>query len=238
MQKILDQITSDTRQALGDNLISLVLYGSHARDEAHERSDINLFIVVRDSHAAALEPLLRCVPGWIKKGAAAPVIFEEAQLARSQDTFALELAEMACVHRVLDGRDPFDGFQADWKEVRNELEHETRQKTIYLKRRWLASGGNLKAYRALIIETVPGFLALLRGALMLHRKAISPLKVSMILEELKSWDWFKSEVWRKLSAAAKGKEKLSDTELAEILPEYIEQARAFVRFIDRMPDES
>lgn len=235
MQKTLDQITKSAQQALGDNLVSLVLYGSHPRGEAHSRSDINLFIVVKDSHVSALQPLAQLVPGWIKLGAAAPVIFEQDQLERSRDTFALELAEIACVHQILIGADPFDGYTPDWIEVRSELEHELRQKTIYLKRRWMAAGSDDKALRAVLAETVPGYVALLRGALMLQRHAIAPLTVTLVLDELQSWPWFKPEVWKRLINAGRGQEKISAAELPALLVEYIEQVRAFVRHIDQMP---
>jgi hypothetical protein len=236
MQKILDKITTDAQEALGGNLTSLVLYGSHARGEAHKRSDINLLIVVRDSRAESLMPLIGFVPGWMKQGAASPVIFEEAQLLRSHDTFALELAEMACVHRVLAGRDPFEGYLPDWTEVRSELEHESRQKTIYLKRRWFASGGKDKALLAMISETTPGFLVLLRGALMLHRRTVALLTVDHVLNELRTWSWFKPEVWRMLHGIARGTQKPASAELGELVKEYIEQARAFVRYVDQMPE--
>jgi hypothetical protein len=235
MQNTLDQITADARKALGDNLVALILYGSHARGEAHSSSDINLFIVVKDSHAAKLAPLTGVVPDWMKKGAASPVVFAEDQLQRSGDTFALELAEMACSHRVLDGRDPFAGYSPDWEAVRNELEHELRQKTIYLKRRWFAAGGNEKANRAILADTVSGYLTLLRGALMLHRKTVSPLTVSTVLDELKTLPWFKADIWKQLHAVVRGTEKPSSAETTGLLVEYIEQARAFVRYIDQTP---
>jgi len=237
VSKRLEQITGEATAALGDNLLSLVLYGSHARGEAHARSDINLFMVVKDSRAISIKPLIGIVPGWQKLGATAPVIFEFSQLERSADTFALELAEMACTHKILFGEDPFKGYSPDWREVRNELEHESRQKTIYLKRRWLASRGKDKAYEALIKETVPGYLALLRGAALLKRRSVDPMSLDEAFEELSGLTWFSTAIWKKLRGAAKHKEKVPRAELLPLLLEYIEQARAMVRYFDGLPDE-
>ena len=72
MQKILDQITENARTALGDNLQAAILYGSHARGEAVKGSDINLLLIVRDSHANKFAPLMKVIPDWIKAGATAP----------------------------------------------------------------------------------------------------------------------------------------------------------------------
>jgi predicted nucleotidyltransferase len=237
IRKNLEQITRDAQTALGDNLLSLVLYGSHARGDAHARSDINLLMVVRDSRATSIKPLLSVVSGWQKFGATAPVIFEAAQLARSYDTFALELAEMACAHQILLGDDPFKGYSPDWQAVRAELEHEARQKTIYLKRRWFSTGGKDKAYLALISETVPGFLALLRGTALLHRRSTNALSMEDAFAELSSLPWFSATVWKRLVGVAKHKESIPRAELLPLILEYVEQARAIVRYLDGLPDE-
>jgi hypothetical protein len=237
ISKELEQITREAKEALGENLLSLVLYGSHARGEAHARSDINLFIVVKDSRAASLKPLLAVVPGWIKLGATAPAIFEFAQLQRSQDTFALELAEMACTHKILFGDDPFKGCLPDWREVRNELEHESRQKTIYLKRRWFVTGEKDKAYLALIHDTVPGYLALLRGTAMLKRHAIAVISIEEIFRELSGLNWFSEAIWKRLRSVSEHRESIPHSELEPLMLEYIEQARALVRYLDGLPDE-
>ncbi len=237
MQKILDQITQDARTALGENLRSAILYGSHARGEAVKGSDINLLLVVNDSQAAKLAPLMKVIPEWIKTGATAPVIFEYAQLQRSGDTFALELAEIAATHRLLWGEDPFANFAPDWQAVRRELEHESRQKTIFLKRRWLAGGGQEAAQRALIRDTVPGYLALLRGAILFQRRNLTPVTFDVLFTEMHTYClWFEPAVWQKLRAAARGLEIVPARELDALVMAYLEQARSFVRYIDQIPD--
>jgi predicted nucleotidyltransferase len=43
----LDQAVDRLRAALGMNLIGVVLYGSHARDEAREDSDVDLLVIAQ-----------------------------------------------------------------------------------------------------------------------------------------------------------------------------------------------
>ena len=234
IEKLLTQVTSETQTALDSNLVSLVLYGSYARDEATPKSDVNLFIVVRDSHVSKLDSLAKLVPGWIKKGVTAPVIFEQDQLARSLDTFALEFLEMAAARKVLAGEDPFADFAPDWEAVRWELEQEAREKTVSLKRRWLAAGKHDRAQRAIIFETVPGFIALLRGTLHLQQRSLQPLSTQRIFESEVSWPGFNPQIWKALWETAKGLHIPPTSKVNELMREYIEQARMLVRHLDQI----
>ncbi len=47
IMKIIDDFSEDTRQVLKDNLVAQYLFGSHARGEATEESDIDILIVVK-----------------------------------------------------------------------------------------------------------------------------------------------------------------------------------------------
>lgn len=236
LNQVLKQVTSDMQTALGGNLVSLLLYGSHARNDATERSDINLFLVVRDSGVKRLEPLLRLVKGWMKHGVTPPVVFEQEQLARAFDTFGLEFLEMAAAHRVLAGDDPFANYLPDWHNVRLELEEEAREKTVALKRRWLASGEKDKALRTLLADTVPGYLAILRGTLHLHRRSTTPISTQEVLSGAVHWPGFDPQVWSKARDAAKGIHFPSTSALTKLVRDYVEQARALVRHIDGLQD--
>jgi hypothetical protein len=229
-----DKITREAQAALGDNLVSLVLYGSHARAEATTGSDVNLFLVVRDQRPEALCGLLKVIPQWMKNGVTAPVIFREDQLARGLDSFAIEFAEMAAARKVLFGADPFADFAPDWEIVRSELEREARQKHIALTRRWLAAGGDARAVPQILADMVPGCLALLRSTVMLKKRLQSPLTLDIVLEELRTLTWFKPDLWKKLRAVAKKHEKVSKDELAAMIEEFMSQLMALVVELDSM----
>jgi predicted nucleotidyltransferase len=230
----LDTITSQARAALGENLVSLLLYGSHARGDASAGSDVNLFIVVRDHGPEALAELLKLVPAWMKKGIASPVIFQVDQLARSLDSFAVEFAEMAAARRVLFGEDPFKDFAPDWSVVRRELEREARQKRIALTRRWLASAGNTKVYPLIFAETVPGYLALLRMTLLYLKRTAETATLEAVMSELSQREpWLKPEIWWRLRSLAKRQSKANAAELETLMHAYLAQTVSLVEALDR-----
>ncbi len=234
VKTLLEQVTHETQKALDGNLVSIVLYGSHARGEATPKSDINLFIVVRDSHVRKLEPLLKLVPGWVKQRITAPVIFEQAQFTRSFDTFALEFMEMCSARKVLAGEDPFADFTPDWSAVRRELEEEARQKTVSLKRRWLASGNQDRALRAILVDTVPGYLALLRATLQLQKQNLAPVSTQSVFDSTGAWPGYDAKVWKELWEAAKALHFPPTSRLQQLTRDYLEQARALVRHLDEV----
>ena len=47
-QNLLNQAIKALREALGDNLIAVVLYGSRAKGEAHDQSDWDLLLIAEN----------------------------------------------------------------------------------------------------------------------------------------------------------------------------------------------
>jgi predicted nucleotidyltransferase len=50
LQSILRRLRRELAQVLGDQFVSVVLYGSQARRQAHPGSDIDVLVVVRDDN--------------------------------------------------------------------------------------------------------------------------------------------------------------------------------------------
>ena len=48
LQSILGRLRGELKQILGDQLVSVILYGSQARRQAHPGSDIDVLVVVQD----------------------------------------------------------------------------------------------------------------------------------------------------------------------------------------------
>lgn len=53
------EVVSKLREGLGDNLVAVVLFGSRAREEAHEGSDWDLLVVARRLPERTLERAIR-----------------------------------------------------------------------------------------------------------------------------------------------------------------------------------
>jgi hypothetical protein len=73
-EKKLDEFVAKLKAAAGDNLVSVVLYGSAVTGEYDpEFSNINLLCFVRESSFAKLKEISPAVQWWFKEGNRAPM---------------------------------------------------------------------------------------------------------------------------------------------------------------------
>ena len=107
--KALDTLVENLRAAHGDNLASIVLYGSVAAgDHIVEHSDHNLLIALNRIASEDLQLSQNAMRDWLKSGQPTPVYFTVEELSRAADVFPIEFLQMEKARRVLYGRDPFE----------------------------------------------------------------------------------------------------------------------------------
>src|SRR6266852_801487 len=107
--KALDRLVENLRVAHGDNLASIVLYGSVAAgDHVELRSDHNLLIVLKRIALEDLRLSQTTIRDWLSLGQPMPVYFTVEELKRAADVFPIEFLQMEQARKVLHGGDPFE----------------------------------------------------------------------------------------------------------------------------------
>lgn len=164
-EKQINEFISRLRAACGDNLLSVILYGSAADGEFHpEFSNVNLLCVLRASSFAALTAMTPAVEWWTRQKHHAPLVLTREEIERSTDVFSIELLDMQQRHRVLFGDDVLSGLHIPMHLHRAQLEYELREKLILLRSRLLA-GTNKKQLWELLLGSLSTFTTLFRHAL-------------------------------------------------------------------------
>lgn len=161
-------VASELAGHLGDNLSSLILFGSAVRggyDPGH--ADANMLLVVRDASTAALRPVEPAIADWVKRGGPPPLIFTEDEWRASTDVFPIEIEDMREAHQSLHGANPFDGIETDRRHLRHELEREIRGKLLQLRAEYAACAPDGRALTRLLIESVGTFFVLMRATVRL-----------------------------------------------------------------------
>lgn len=166
-EKQIDEFVSRMKQAAGQNLQSIVLYGSAATGEFQaDFSNLNLLCILRETSFSKLSAISPVVEWWHRQKNPAPLIMTQEELEHSTDVFSIEFLDMQHYHRVLFGDELLRPLQIPMHQHRAQLEYELREKLILLRQRLLEAGDNDRALWQLLLGSVSTFGTLFRHALL------------------------------------------------------------------------
>jgi predicted nucleotidyltransferase len=166
METKLTELVKRLKDAAGDNLKAVVLYGSAVTGEfLAKHSDLNILCVVEQAGAVELEQLHSAAEWWMRQGNPAPLIFTMNELRRSADVFAIEMLDMKRHHRMLLGADFFDSLEVPIGLHRAQLERELRTDWLRLRQAVLGAPQNKRVHLRIMLASVAAFCALFRHGL-------------------------------------------------------------------------
>ena len=164
----LKQFVESLTKVAGEKLLSVVLYGSAARGDFHEKtSDFNLILVLEDLRPATLEELSPLLRRWIKKGHPSPRLFTPSLINESADVFPMEMLDLQNCRVVLFGRDAFGGLSLSRANLRLQCERELRTKLMRLREAYVECHDLPQELKVLLTSSYTTFVAVFRGCLSL-----------------------------------------------------------------------
>jgi len=160
----LTDLVSRMKEFAGENLESMILYGSAARGDFKEgHSDLNVLCVLRSIAARELARVTPVVHWWCKdQSEPAPLFFTAEELRQSADVFAIELLDMQDSRRVLYGPDVVAGIAVPMNLHRVQVEHDLRTLLLKLRQHFLLTGQKESELRTAEAKSSSSVLALLR----------------------------------------------------------------------------
>jgi hypothetical protein len=167
-----EELGARLAEGLGDNLHAFCLYGPAVRHDTRDgERALTTLLIVRDAAPAALRPIQKVVADWTRKGNPPPLIFGERGWRASTDVFPIEIEDMREAHRLLRGRDPFEGIATTRVDLRRELEREVRGKLLRLRTEFAAAAVKGKNLEDLLLDSIGTFFVLFRAVLRLTGRA-------------------------------------------------------------------
>ena len=164
----LKRFVEDLTRASGEQLLSVVLYGSAARGDFHEKtSDFNLILVLQNLSPATLEKLSPVIRPWIKKGHPVPRLFTPSLISESADVFPIEMLDLQNSRSVLFGRDAFAGLAVGRANLRLQCERELRTMLMRLREAYVECHDLPEELKRLLTSSYTTFIAVFRGCLSL-----------------------------------------------------------------------
>ena len=168
MEDLLQEFVERVKKAYGDDLLSVVLYGSAASGDYHEKhSDLNVLCVLRRVSLAELERAAPVLQWWMKQGQPPPLMLSAEEIEDASDVFPIEFLDIKENYRLLHGADLVAGMRIDTRQHREQLEHELRSRLLRLRKRFLETQHDSKAVSQLMIESLATFATLFRHALLI-----------------------------------------------------------------------
>jgi hypothetical protein len=169
VQEALNGLVADLQATHGENLASIVLYGSAAAgDQIELRSDYNLLIALNKITTEDLRQAQAPMREWQRLGHPLPVYFTVEELSDAADVFPIEFHQMANARIVLYGHDPFEFVQLSDQNLRHQTEYELRSKLIQLRRLYIPASVSIEKLCDLMTDSLSSFAALFRAVLLLH----------------------------------------------------------------------
>jgi predicted nucleotidyltransferase len=163
----LQELVSRIHYACGDNLVSVVLYGSAARDDYHEQySDVNVMVVLRNMKPSVFQALTGVLTWWShEEKLRPPTIMTLEELRESADVFAIEMLDIQVAHKTLYGDDVVSGITVPMNLHRVEVEHDLRTTLLRLRHHLLLTADGDDELKAVLGKSVTSIVTLFRHAL-------------------------------------------------------------------------
>ena len=244
MQKELAELVNKLKEAAGNNLKCVVLYGSAVSGEFHPKhSDLNVLCVLERLDASDLEKLNPASAWWTRKGHPAPVVFSVEELRQSADVFAIELLDIKASHRVLFGEDVFAALDVPMSLHHLQVERELRTNLIRLRQRYLAAPRDGRSLLRLMTESISTFAALFRHVLIAfgeqtHRKRDAPEPKREAIDRLAVLLAFDASAFHTVLDVREGKRREKELNIVATFRAYLDGITRVAREVDQRLNET
>jgi hypothetical protein len=233
VQEALNSLIDDLRATHGDNLASVVLYGSAAAgDHVELRSDYNLLISLHRITPEDLRQAQAPMREWQRLGHPLPVYFTVEELSDAADVFPIEFHQMSQARILLFGRDPFEFVKLSDAHLRHQAEYELRSKLIQLRRLYIPASVSIEKLCELMSDSLSSFAALFRAVLLLHGQEAPIAKPDCVRATARLLK-LDAEPFEKIFAIrANGDMPATDTEANDLFAAYLLQIEHVVESVD------
>jgi len=233
VKEALDGLVTDLRATHGDNLASVVLYGSAAAgDQVELRSDYNLLIALNRITPEDLRQAQAPMREWRRLGHPLPVYFTVEELSDAADVFPIEFHQMANARIVLFGRDPFEFVKLSDAHLRHQAEYELRSKLIQLRRLYIPASVSVEKLCDLMSDSLASFASLFRAVLMLHGAEPPIAKPDTVRATAKLLKLDPEPFERIFAIRATGERPTTEEEANKLFGSYLVQIEQVVEAVD------
>lgn len=233
-EEIFEEITADFKAAFGEDLISIILYGSGAGpDYKPGKSDINLLITLTEDGISRFHKAWDVLKRWRKRNLATPLMMTKSFLVSSLDSYPIEFLNMKQHYKMVHGEDVLAGLTFDPKNIRLQIERELKGKLLLLRTGFLETEGRMPQIRNLISVSLTAFISAFRALLYLQGREIPSDRRSVIAEAAAAFS-VDASVFLKCSDIKDNTDRLTSPQLRAVFDDYLKEVDRLCTFVDVM----
>jgi hypothetical protein len=233
-EEIFTEITEDYKKIFGDDLISIILYGSGTGNEFQPgKSDLNFLIILSDETIDHLDRAIETVSRWRKKKVATPLFMTKSYIESSLDSYPLEFLNIKKNYILVYGEDVLKDISLEAHHLRLQCEREIKGKLLLLREGFLETEGKQKRIKELINASITAFISIFSGLLYLKGIEIPPTRREIIQFVAKEIP-INQEIFMRCLDIKQDKKKFSSSEIKDIFKTYVVEIRKLWEVVDKM----
>jgi predicted nucleotidyltransferase len=234
VRKGLERFCSAMNDALGDELIAIILYGGLAKkDYAPTTSNVNVLVVLKHVSVKALDRIVSPMKKATRAIRLAPMVLSEDDLRSSTDVFPIKFLDMQEHHRVLWGKDVLSDLPIAKDHLRLRCEQEIKNLLLRLRKAYLQRGGKSRLIKSTLTATASAFLNSL-SALLILKTGRAPTQKSAIAETAAGELGLDGNTLREVLALGRGDRKADTAELRRIYDSFMETVQKAATIVDQL----
>ncbi len=232
--EISPSIVNDYKGLFGENLISVILYGSAASgDYIPGKSDINFMIVLSEEGIDSLDQAFDLIARWKKRNVTTPLFLTEAYVRTSLDVFPIEYLNFRNSYELVYGKDILKDLFFDRGFLRMQCEREVKGKLLLLREAFLESQGKGKYLQQLIAQSLGAFVAIFNGLLHLKGEELPRHKRDVIKNVCQAFQ-MDTGLFEKLLDVKEKRVKLSGPEINRLFKAYLKEVQKLWKVVDTL----
>ena len=230
----LDKFVKELEDILGDNLTSVIMFGSQVSVEPEDlKSNINLMVILEHLTADDLKNISKPVKQWIKAKNPISVVMGKAEWYSSFDVYALEYSDIKEKHRVLYGANLAKDINVDKHYLR--LQCESELKSLYLKFRnhYVLDMNSDRKMREVADNVIKTLLVIFRGVIRLKGDLVPEASEYVILQAANYMD-LDCNLLVKMAKIREKQDVYGKQEIREISAKLVSVLQDILRQLDAM----
>lgn len=230
--KNLDKFIESLKENLGENLISVIAFGSMANVE-DAKNNLNLMVVTSKLTAENLYDISKPVQKWIKGKNPVPVFMNIEEWYSSFDVYAIEYSDIKANHKILYGEDLVKNIIINKHDLRLQCESELKSLLLKYKNNFVVNIKSDKHMKFTLSQVIKTLLIIFRSILRLYDMEV-PYRAVDIIEQVAKVINFDKEIMLKLAKVKYERDDYTKKELQAVEAGLLTDIQSILKQVDAM----